>query len=208
MKIINNFLILSLFLTTSCKESGPHPSDMVGTYEVKARLKEGTIDKNAIKEEIRSAMDKAKEDIEKAKDDINNDLDLSAIDTSTLDGKLEYAAKSFSKSMTDAGLEIGNLTNDFGQALSGIAESGLNFSENILKVLNIQVELQADGDIKSKNGIFNMGLSNAKWEIKDNQFILLGQGSSAPESMKILKRDASGFSVEKDNLILDFVKKQ
>ena len=197
-----------LFAIISCKESGPHPSDMVGIYDVKAKLKEGTIDKKSVTEEIKSAMEKAGDDLKKAKNDIEKDLDLSSIDTSTIEGKLEYAAKNFGKSMTEAGLELGDLTEELGAALGGMAESGIDFSENMLKMVNLQVELQADGDIKAKNSIFNMGLSNARWKIKGDEFILIKNDSQQPESMKILKRDDSGFSLEKDNLILQFVKKK
>ncbi|MBK8054230.1 MAG: hypothetical protein IPK35_13400 [Saprospiraceae bacterium] len=202
-------LFVSILLVIfSCKDSGPHPSDMVGIYDVKARLKEGTIDKKSVKEEIKSAMEKAGADLKTAKDDIKNDFDLSSIDTSTIEGKLEYAAKNFGKLMTETGLELGDITEELGAALGGIAESGIDFSETMLKMVHLQVELQADGDIKAKNSIFNMGLSDARWEIKGKDFVVIKHDSQQTESMKILKRDDSGFSLEKDNLILEFVKKK
>ena len=208
MKLVNVVFLFSAVILISCKESGPHPSDIVGNYTVKVKLKEGIIDKKSIKEEIRAAMEKAGDDIKEAQKEIEKDLDISSIDTTTIEGKIEYASKSFSKSMAESGLELSKFSTEFGAAISGIAESGLNFSENLLNMVNIEVELQADGDVKAKNSIFNLGFSNAKWEIQGDEFIITKNDQQQPEFMKILKRDDSGFSLEKDNLILEFVKKK
>lgn len=201
------FVTAILFSLISCKESGPYPSDMVGNYTVTASLAEGVIDKNAIRDSIQTAMEKAEEDIKKAKEEIEKELNLNDIDTTTTEGKIEFAAKKFGKSMADIGVNMGELGKDMGNLFSNLAEDGIGLSESILKNLDIDVELLQDGKIKTKGGIISLGLKDATWLVKDDYFLLKTSESDTQDTFKIKDRHPDGFELEKDKLLITFTKK-
>lgn len=209
MNKIPAFLLIIGFMiiVSSCKETGPQPSGMVGLYEVKVRLKDGVIDKKSIQDKIKTAMNEAEDEIQKAKADIDNDINLSLVDTTSIDGKIEYAAKKFGKSMAEVGIEIGDLGKNFGEAVSGLAVNSLDFSEKILKNIKFNVELQADGIVKSKESLLNLGLNNARWEVTGDDFLFSDESNDQPQKMKIVDRRNDGFTLEKDDVFLDFIKK-
>ena len=86
--------------------------------------------------------------------------------------------------------------------------NGLDMAESIIKNLNISVELQEDGDIKSRGSIVDFGLRNAKWEVKDGMFLLYKDEGQEPEVFKISQRSSKGFILEKDKFLIDFVKEE
>lgn len=201
-------LFFSLFLIlTSCKDRGPQPDDMVGLYVVSAQLTDGVFDKEDIKSSITDAFKEAKNDIAKAKDEIKTEFDLLTIDTSTVEGKIEYAAKKFSKSMAELGTSMGEIGTELGGLISGLTTSGFDLGENLLKNMKLDVELQSDGDIKVNNPWVNIGLKNAKWEVKGNQFILIRDNNETPDVFEIKDRNANGFTLSKDEIEIQFVKK-
>lgn len=206
MKILNILPILLVLF--SCKDQGPQPADMVGKYEITVRLKEGVADKKSIKSEINEALKKVGDEMEDAKKTLEKEVDLSDIDTSTLDGKIEYNAKVFGKSIAEVGLEMGTLSEDFGDSMSGIAESLLDFSESMIKKIRVEIELLANGDFKTQNKLVNLGYNNSKWEVSGDEFIITNNGDTTTKRLKIIKRDSNGFSVEEEKVILDFNKKK
>ena len=204
---ISIFLIVSLLVLSSCIEKGPQPSSLVGLYEVSVRLKNSVVDKNSIKQEIKSAMNQAEDEIKKAKSEIDEAIDLSSIDTSTIEGKIDYAAKKLGKSVAEVGVEMGDLGKDIGEAVSSLAVNSLDFSEKFLNNLKFDLELQADGDIKSKESILYMGLNNARWAIEADNFIFTKDDNGQPQKMKIVNRSQDGFTLEHDEIFLDFIRK-
>jgi DNA-binding protein Fis len=130
-KIIFLFIFTLTFTFFSCQNFGPNPQDLVGNYNVSFSLKEDIIDNKSIRDSINYAFEKAAVDIEKAKRELDEELNLSSLDTSQLEGKIEYAAKSFSKSIADIGLNFGGLGKDLGGLISGIATSTLGLTEAI-----------------------------------------------------------------------------
>jgi hypothetical protein len=200
--IFSNIIFLG-----SCKESGPYPSDMVGNYRVTASLAEGVIDKNAIRDSIQTAMEKAEEDIKKAKEEIEKELNLNDIDTTTTEGKIEFAAKKFGKSMADIGVNMGELGKDMGNLFSNLAEDGIGLSESILKNINIDVELLQDGKIKTKGGLISLGLKDATWMVNGDYFLLKTSESDTQDTFKIKDRHLDVFVLEKDKLLITFTKK-
>lgn len=205
VKVFFTFSIL--FSLMACKESGPFPSDMVGNYSVTASLAEGTINKSAIRDSIQTAMEKAEDDIKKAKEEIEKELNLNDIDTTTTEGKIEFAAKKFGKSMADIGVNMGELGKDMGNLFSNLAVDGISLSESILKNINIDVELLQDGKIKTKGGLISLGLKDATWLVNDDYFLLKTNESDTQDTFRIKDRHAEGFVLEKDKLLITFSKK-
>ena len=191
----------------ACKESGPFPSDMVGNYSVTASLAEGTINKSVIRDSIQTAMEKAEDDIKKAKEEIEKELNLNDIDTTTTEGKIEFAAKKFGKSMADIGVNMGELGKDMGNLFSNLAVDGISLSESILNNINIDVELLQDGKIKTKGGLISLGLKDATWLVNDDYFLLKTNESDTQDTFRIKDRHAEGFVLEKDKLLITFSKK-
>jgi hypothetical protein len=197
----------NIIFFVSCKESGPFPSDMVGNYSVTASLAEGTINKNTIRDSIQMAMEKAEDDLKKAKEEIEKELNLDDIDTTTTEGKIEFAAKKFGKSMADIGVNMGELGKDMGNLFSNLAEDGIGLSESILKNINIDVELLQDGKIKTKGGLVSLGLKDATWVVQDDYFLLKTSESDTQDTFRIKDRHTDGFVLEKDKLLITFSKK-
>lgn len=201
------FLFCSLIIF-SCKDNSPQPADLVGNYTVEAKLKEKAVDTEAIKDTIAKAMEEASKEIEKARKELNEELDLSNIDTTTLEGKMEYLGKSFGAKMGNIGLEMGDLGKDLGGLIGELAGTGLSLSDQLLRNIKLDVELQADGDIKSTSKFINFGLDNAKWRVENDQFVLVKPEGEETDYFKIIERNDTGFSIEKDKVILNFIKKQ
>ena len=200
------FSFYTLFIYTSCQETGPHPSDMVGNFEMSILLKDDAVDKNSIKENISSAISEASKDLEKAKKELSEELSLDDIDTSNLEGKIEFAAKSFGKSISEVGINFGNMGKDLGSIISDISMGSIDIFSSSLKNLNLEIEFQEDGDIKNKGSIFSLGLKNATWEVKGDNFIFTKDDGQSPESLRIIKRDKNGFTLEKEKVLLEFVR--
>lgn len=203
--IIFTFVVCTSFL--SCLPMGPQPSDMVGQYDVSLELNEEAIDKKSIKKQIDDAMSKADEEIEKSREEMMKDIDLENIDTTTLEGKLEYLGKSFGSKMGNIGLDIGKLSKDLGGLIGDITNGSIDFSTSLLRNLKLDIELQEDGDVKVKNKMVSMGFNNATWKVEGDAFILTKAGEKTKDEYKIVNRDAKGFTIEKDKLQLHFTKK-
>ena len=202
---IFTFVVCTAFL--SCLPMGPQPSDMVGQFVVSADLNEEAIDKKAIKKDIDDAMKKAGEEIEKSREEMMKDIDLENIDTTTLEGKLEYLGKSFGSKMGNIGLDIGKLSKDFGGLISDITSGSIDFSTSFLRNLKLDIELQEDGDVKVKNKMVSMGFNNATWKVDGDTFILTNSDDNTTDEFKIINRESKGFTLEKDKLQLHFTKK-
>lgn len=207
MKFLHYFslaLIFTLFIV-SCKDTSPQPSALVGNYVVSARLSDKTLNSTVIKDSIDLALSKVKEELQIAKEEMKREFDASAVDTSTLEGKLEYLAKSFGKEVADVGIDM---SGEFSGLISDIATKGFDLSKNLLTKLKIDVELQADGDIKAKGSIGSLGLNNATWQVKGDQFIVSRSDSTeGTDIFDIIEKNDQGFILNKDELNIIFTKK-
>lgn len=207
MKNISLFTFCIFLPFMSCKDLGPNPEIMVGTYQVTGQLKDGTIDTEEISKSVSDAVKDAKVEIQNARKEIDQELDLANIDTTTAEGKIEYAAKKFGKSMSDIGLTMGELGKDLGDLFGGLAGEGIGLAQSILKNINAEIDLQADGDLKAKNSLINISLPNATWQVDGDQFILHTDNKTQSDTFLITKRSGEGFMLSKDELELHFVKK-
>jgi hypothetical protein len=207
MKNISIFTFCSILFLNACKEFGPQPPSMVGTFEVSGKLKDGTIDTDEISNSVSDAMNEVKTEMQKARREIDQEFDLANIDTTTAEGKIEYAAKKFGKSMSDLGLSMGEMGKDLGNIFGGLAEDGMGLAQSILKNINAEIELQADGDVKAKNSLINISLPNASWQVDGDQFILFTDHKAQSDTFLISNKSTEGFILSKDELELHFVKK-
>lgn len=117
--LILSFIVFSnIVLLISCKDTSPQPSDLVGNYTVTLSLRDGVVNTEAIKDSINDAMSKASEELNKAKLEMNEEFNFADIDTTTPEGKIEYAAKKFGKTIAEAGLGMGELGKEMGSLFS------------------------------------------------------------------------------------------
>ena len=206
--LIYSFLIFFSFIfLVSCKDSSPQPSDLVGNYTVTLSLRDGAINTSAIKDSINDAMAKASDDLKKARVEMNEELNFSSIDTTTPEGKIEYAAKKFGKTMAEVGLGMGELGKDMGSLFSGLAEGGIGMTKSILENMTFDVELQADGDIKSTGSVLNIGLNDKSWKVAGDDFIIIDANNKEDQVLKISERSNTGFTLTKDEVVIKLVKK-
>lgn len=199
-------IAMFIMLLYSCQTSGPNPPDMTGKFKLTFSLKEGTVNKEKINNDIRDAIETAKGEIEKTRSDLEKEFNVDNIDTSTVEGKIEYSAKMFGKSMSQLGLQMSELGKGMGGLVGNIVKEGLNLSDDIFNKIEINVELQEDGDIKADDSVLNIGTSNSSWEVKGGEFILKNRKKESVEIFKITERNSKGFTLEKDNLIMNFNK--
>ncbi len=201
------FAFAFIFIFSSCKDTSPQPSDLVGSYTVTLSLREGVLNTSAIKDSINDAMTKVGEELKKARLEMNNQLDFSSIDTTTAKGKIEFAAKKFGKSMAEVGIGMGELGKEMGSLFSGLAEGGVGMTKSLLENMTFDVELQADGDIKTSRTVVNMGLNDKAWKVVGDEFIVLDKNNIGEKKLKISDRDAKGFTLTNDDILIRFNKK-
>lgn len=201
-------LLTLLFITVlqSCTNNNPR-KEFAGDYTVKIELQEGIIPKSAIKDSIQAGLQQAKEALKNAKTEISDDFNLEKIDTSTPEGKIEYAAKAFGKGMAEFGTAMGEFGRSMGELAIGIANGSIDLADNIIKNIKFDVSLLEDGTIKSNdtsNSKFSFDKST--WEIEGKTLYLVDSEKNK-EAFKIISKKDDGFVLEKDKVRLVFSKK-
>lgn len=206
----SGFMTLFVFIfalsSFSCKENDPHPSDITGNYLVTASLVKGAIDKEAIRDSIKAAIHGAKADLAKAKTEMEKEMDIENLDTTTTDGKIEYGAKKFAKSITEISFDMGKLGDNMGNLFANLADEGVNLSETILKNINMEVDLLPDGKVNTSGTWLSLGLKNAEWKVENDYFLLKTENDVSLDTFFIKNKSQQGFVLEKDKLQLSFVK--
>lgn len=188
----------------SCTNFGPHPSDMTGKFIVNFSMKEDAVKKDQIKNRISDALNEAKDELTNAKRDLDREFDVNNIDTTTVEGKIEYSAKMFGKSMAQFGLQLGELGKNMGGIFGNLAEQGINLSAAMLNKIEVEVELLEDGDIKTEDSMLNFSTANARWEVKEDEFIISNRDNEPTGIFKIIDRNNQGFVIEKENVQINF----
>lgn len=206
-------LILSLIVFSnivfliSCKDTSPQPSDLVGNYTVSLSLSGEALNTEAIKDSINDAMSKASEELKKARVEMNEELNFSTIDTTTSEGKIEYAAKKMSKTIADASLGMGELGKEMGSLFGGLAEGGFGMTKSLFENMTFDVELLEGGDIKASSSILNIGLNDKSWKVVGDDFIIVDANKKEDQVLKITDRDENGFILTKDEVVIKLLKK-
>ncbi|MFZ1751142.1 MAG: hypothetical protein WAU01_13150 [Saprospiraceae bacterium] len=199
----SNHLVLSVLFVcatlSSCQEFGPQPPSMVGQFVVSAKLSNGK--QKEIKESVKDAQQEAKEDIQKAREEVEAELGKILTDTSTVEGKIAYFAKKLGSTMASAGLDLGEQVTDWNSLGEGLGKL-------LFKDLELDIELLDNGDIKANSAFIQLGLHNAKWEVKGDELLFTKEGDDTPDVFKIDSRSSDGFTLLKDNIELTFVKKK
>lgn len=206
--LILSFIVFSnIVLLISCKDTSPQPSDLVGNYTVTLSLRDGVVNTEAIKDSINDAMSKASEELNKAKLEMNEEFNFADIDTTTPEGKIEYAAKKFGKTIAEAGLGMGELGKEMGSLFSGLAEGGIGITKSLLENMTFDVELQAEGNIMASGSVLNIGLNDKTWKVVGDDFIIMDANQKEDQILKIKERSDRGLTLTKDDIIIILVKK-
>jgi hypothetical protein len=205
--IFSLILFSNIIFLVSCKDTSPQPSDLVGNYIVTMSLRDGVVNTEAIKDSINEAMSKASEELNKAKLEMNEEFNFSDIDTTTSEGKIEYAAKKLGKTIAEAGLGMGELGKEMGSLFSGLAEGGIGMTKALLENMTLDVELQADGNIMASGSMLNIGLNDKTWKVVGDDFIIADANNNEDQILKISERSDVGFTLTKDDIIIKLVKK-
>lgn len=192
-----------LVLIGSCTQKTITKKDMTGNYSVHLELDEKTFNKQGVRDSVTQALSKAKDELSKVK--VEFDLKM---DTSTAEGKMEYYAKSFAKTMSSFGKDLGELGILMGEAAGDVAVSAIEMTENLIQHIKMDVELKEDGTIATDSSLVNnVQFSGSKWEVKDNLFILKDEDGKTKHEYKIADQSDKGFVLVQDKYRLVFEKR-
>jgi hypothetical protein len=201
-------LLFALIFFQFCSSNSDNRKDFTGHYNVKLQLDEGTIPKAAIKDSIKAGFAEAKEALKNAKIKINEDIDLSKVDTTTAEGKIEYAAKAFGKGMGEFGIAMGEFGKSIGELAAGVASGSLDFADAIINKIAFDLDLNDDGSIKAKNTkISNFSFEDANWEVEGKTFYLIDKDKNK-EAFEIISKKEDGFILKKDKVKFIFSKRE
>lgn len=199
-------ILLVMIVIGSCKENQKiiNKKTMVGKYDVHLELNEKTFDKQGVKDSVTEALSKAKEGLSKMKIEFDEKMD-----TSTAEGKMEYYAKSFAKTMASFGKDLGELGILMGEAAGDVAVKAMDMTEGLVQHIKMDVELKENGRmITNSNLIYKVQFSGSQWEVKDDTFIFRDDEGHAKHEYKIVDKTDNGFVLLHDKYRLIFVKKE
>ncbi|HRG69659.1 MAG: hypothetical protein JNL65_01950 [Saprospiraceae bacterium] len=201
-------IVWCLCLLIACKEIKTEKKTMVGTYAVHLELDSKSFDKQSVKDSVSQALNKAKEEISKAQSEFAQQMDTSTIDTSTAEGKMEFIAKSFAKSLSSFGKDLGELGIMMGEAAGDIAVNAMDMTEELIQKIKMDVELRADGKMVSSSAfVKNIQFMGSNWEVKDDQFIFTNSENQHKHQYKITELTENGFVLVQDKYRLIFTRK-
>jgi hypothetical protein len=189
----------------SCKDNlkTNTKKNMVGKYDVHLELNEKTFDKQGVKDSVTEALSKAKEELSKMKMDFDEKMD-----TSTAEGKMEYYAKSFAKTMASFGKDLGELGILMGQAAGDVAVKAMDMTEDLVQHIKMDVELKENGQmITNSNLIYKVQFSGSHWEVNNDIFTFKDDEGHAKHEYKIVDKTDNGFVLVHEKYRLIFVKK-
>ncbi len=182
---------------------------MVGKYSAHLELDQTQFNKQAVRDSINTALGKVKDDLAKAKIEMDVEMDTSFIDTSTAEGKMEYFAKSFAKSIAAFGKDLGEMGILLGEAAGDVATGAMDFADNVVSKVHLDVELAADGKIITSSDLANrVQFVGSSWEVKDQTFLFKDDKGQVKSEYKILQQDENGFVLGHEKYRLIFTKKQ
>ncbi|MBK6545470.1 MAG: hypothetical protein IPO78_03100 [Saprospiraceae bacterium] len=185
--------------------------DFVGNYKLHVELDEKTFDKKGVKDSVSQAFSKAKEELSKVKDEMDLKMDTSKMDTSTAEGKMEFIAKSFAKTMASFGKDLGELGILMGEAAGDVAVKALDMTENLLQNIKMDVELQENGKIVTSSSIINnIQFVGSNWDVQNNLFLFKDENGKIQNEYTILENSTDRFVLAHDKyrLIFDRIKIQ
>ncbi len=182
---------------------------MTGNYTVHLELDKQQFNKQAVRDTIAEAMTKAKDDLAKAKLEIDASMDTSFIDTSSFEGKMEYFAKSFAKSMAGFGKDLGEMGILLGEAAGDVAAGAMDFTESLIQKIKLDIELKENGQVITSSELANrIQFIGTKWEISGDTLTFKDNNDTKVQSYPVTELSANGFVLLHNNYRLVFIRKQ
>ncbi len=201
------FILLFSIIVQSCSTLTNPRKEYAGDYKVKLKLGDDTFPEAAIKDTIKAGLAEAKEALKNVKIKIKDDINLENIDTTTTEGKIEYAAKAFGKGMAEFGLAMGEFGKSMGELAIGVANGSIDLADNIFNKIEFEISLLEDGSIKSENNtIDSFSFKDSTWEIEGKTFYLVDKDKNK-EAFEIVGKKEDGFILKKDKVKIIFSKK-
>ena len=178
-----------------------------GMYKVRIELQKNKLQMPGLRDSVEAGMKSTQKALSEAQH--MTDLDLTKIDTSTIEGKVEYSATAFAKSISQIGIQLGNVGDEIGKYADQLSTESISGLASFLDQQIFEVQLFEDGSIKTKGDmitrfIFKMYL----WDVKDNQFVLSDENNNLIQNFEIQERTQNSFVVQNDLLKLHFQKVQ
>ncbi|MBK8954754.1 MAG: hypothetical protein IPM34_04255 [Saprospiraceae bacterium] len=206
--MIRTGIAILFFTTMACKKPEVKPIEMVGKYSVHLELDQKNFDKKAVHDSIKEAMTKAKDDLAKAKEELDAKMDTAFIDTSSFEGKMEYFAKSFAKSMASFGKDLGELGILLGEAAGDVATGAMDFTESLLQKIKLDIELLPNGKLETSSEIANkIKFIGSSWEVKNDSISFKDDNGLHVQTYLIQDKTDKGFVLVHDKYRLIFNKK-
>lgn len=192
----------------ACSQKTKTNKDMIGKYNVHLELDAKTFNKQGVKDSVTDALSKAKDELSKVKLEFDTKMDSSGIDTTTAEGKMEYFAKSFAKTMSSFGKDLGELGILMGEAAGDVAVKAMEMAETLVQHIKMEVELTEEGKIVTDSSLVNkVHFIGSQWEVKDDIFILKDDDGKTKHEYKITDHSDKGFVLTHDKYRLVFDKK-
>lgn len=202
-------ILVTLTLFSSCAYFGPNPPDMTGIYHVSFSLDDKLMDSKEISNQLNETLVETKAALQNSAREFEKDLNLSEIDTSTIEGKLEYTTKSLVKSFSGLGEALGSMGETMGTAISDHISGAIGTAINSLNGLTFTAELQEDGNFNIRGAMSLLDAVQNRWKVDGNDFILYSEQRGNEETrFKIEDRNKNGFRLKKDGFIMKFERKQ
>lgn len=194
------FILCFILGMGSCSQKKINKSNMIGKYKVHLELDEKTFDKQGVKDSITMAISRAKDELSKMNIRFDN-----TIDTNTTEGKMEYIAQSFAKTMGNFGKDLSELGILMGEAAGDVAVKAMEMTENLVQHIKMDVELQENGKIQtSSSTINNVQFEGTQWEVKENMFVFKDETGKTKKEFKISDHTNEGFVLLHDKYRLVF----
>lgn len=178
-------LLLNLL---ACGESGPRPKSMIGWYNVSLSSVNATVDSGMGDIQQKESNSDSEQGSGKSMSEADENEIAPDIDTSTIEGKIQYSGRQFETSLKTLGKNVAAWGQELSEVFNSLAKTGMNIKNDLLEDIRFDAELQEDGDIKIKEmpvDIFQV--RDATWAVDGKQFFI--------------------FRGQSDTLIFDIVKK-
>ncbi|MBP8725100.1 MAG: hypothetical protein KBF37_01620 [Saprospiraceae bacterium] len=201
-------LYAAMLVIASCGSKAIKSTEMTGIYSVHLELDHDKFNKEHVHDTVAKAMDKAREELSRLKTEVDQKIDTAFIDTSTAQGRMEYFAKSFAKSMAAFGKDLGELGILLGEAAGDVASEAVDFSETLVRQIQLDVELLADGKIVTHSPMARkIQFVGSRWEVSGDQFLMKDDQDKVVRSYQITSQSDRGFELTHDQYRLVFVRK-
>lgn len=200
--------VMAMVILLSCNQFGDPKKEFAGDYKVRVELDKEIFAENAIRDSINLKMAEMKKELGKAQKEMQDSFNLEKIDTTTPEGKIEYAAKSFAKGITGLAGPLGELGKSLGEMGAGIAKGSVSMIGDLIGNIRFNVSLNQNGTVSTDYDNVNFfGTRDATWDVRGDKFIITGKDNEKQE-FDIIGKKEGGFELRKDKVRLVFDKQK